>query len=47
VAKHISTRWSSGEHDDLLSKLLSLLSVIYFIGAAGFAGVLLFRAFSP
>jgi hypothetical protein len=47
VAKHISTRWSSGKHDDLLRKLLSLLSVIYFIGAAGFAGILLFKAFSP
>jgi hypothetical protein len=47
VAKHFSARWSSGKHDDLLRKLLTLLSVIYFIGAAGLAGILLFKAFSP
>jgi hypothetical protein len=47
VAKHISTRWSSGKDDDLLRKLLTLLSVIYFIGAIGLACVLLLRAFNP
>jgi hypothetical protein len=47
VAKHVSTRWSSGKDDDLLRKLLTLLSVIYFIGAAGLAGVLLLQAFNP
>ena len=47
VAKHISTRWSSGKDDDLLRKLLTLLSVIYFIGAAGLACVLLLQAFNP
>jgi hypothetical protein len=47
VAKHISTRWSSGKDDDFLGKLLTLSSVIYFIGAAGLACLLLFQAFSP
>jgi hypothetical protein len=47
VAKHICTRLSSGKDDDLLRKLLTLLSVIYFIGAAGLACILLFQAFSP
>jgi hypothetical protein len=47
VAKHISTRWSSGKHDDLLRKLLTILSVFYAIGAAGLAVILLFQAFSP
>ena len=47
VAKHISTRWSSGKDDDLLRKLFTLLSVIYFIGAAGLACVLLLQTFNP
>jgi hypothetical protein len=47
VAKQISTRWSSGKHDDLLRKLLTLLSVIYFIGAVSLASILLFQALSP
>jgi hypothetical protein len=46
VAKDISTRWSSGKYDDLLKRLLAVLSVIYFIGAACLAGILLFKAFS-
>jgi hypothetical protein len=47
VAKDISTRWSSGKLDDFLKKLLTVLSVVYLIGAAGLAGILLFEAFSP
>jgi hypothetical protein len=47
VAKHIATRWPSGKDDDLLRKLLTLLSVIYFIGAAALACVLLLKAFNP
>jgi hypothetical protein len=47
VVNHISTRWSSGKDDDFLRKLLTLLSVIYFIGAAGLACVLLLQAFNP
>jgi hypothetical protein len=47
VAKDFSTRWSSGKLDDLLRILFNVLSVIYLIGGAGFAGVLLFNAFSP
>jgi hypothetical protein len=47
VAKGISTRWPSGKLDDLLMRLLAVLSVIYFAGAAFFAGILLFKAFSP
>jgi hypothetical protein len=46
VAKDISTRWSSGKLDDLLKRLLTVLSFIYFIGAACLAGILWFKAFS-
>jgi hypothetical protein len=46
VAKDISARWSSGKLDDLLKRLLTVLSVIYFIGATCLAGLLLFKAFS-
>jgi hypothetical protein len=46
VAKVISKRWSSGKLDDLFQRLLAVLSVIYFIGAVGLAGVLLIEAFS-
>jgi hypothetical protein len=47
VAKDVSSQWSSGKLDDLLKGLLAVLSVVYFIGAAGLAGILLFKAFSP
>lgn len=47
VAKDISSQWSSGKLDDLLKKLLAVLSATYLIGAAGLAGILLFKAFSP
>jgi hypothetical protein len=47
VAKNISTRWSSGKLDDILERLLTVLSVMYLMGAAFLAGILLFKAFSP
>jgi hypothetical protein len=47
VAKDDFSQWSSGKLDDLLKRLLTVLSVIYFIGAAGLAGILLLKAFSP
>jgi hypothetical protein len=47
VAKNISRRWPSGKLDDLLKRLLTVLSVIYFVGATFLAGILLFKAFSP
>jgi hypothetical protein len=47
VAKDVLNRWSSGKFDKTLERLLAVLSVIYLIGAAGLAGILIFKAFSP
>jgi hypothetical protein len=47
VAKDVSNQWSPGKLENILERLLAVLSVIYFMGAAALAGVLLFKAFSP
>jgi hypothetical protein len=47
LAKVVSNQWSSRKFDPFLDKFFAVLSVIYFIGGAGLAGILILKAFSP
>jgi len=47
LAKVVSNHWSSRKFDQFLERFFAVLSVIYFIGGAGLAGILIFKAFSP